>query len=604
MCGIAGIFNFHSATEIEQVRKMTDAIAHRGPDGEGFWQSEDKHLTFGHRRLSIIDLSEKAAQPMHYRQRYTLIFNGEIYNYIELRETLKRKGHTFNTNTDAEVLLAAFDEYKENCLDLLDGMFAFALWDSKTETLFCARDRFGEKPFFYTHQANRSFCFASEMKGLWAAGQPKTLNEKMLFYYLAYNVVENPYNKAETFFKSIYRLEAAHYLLIKKDGSFTKKKYWDIDLNHKSDISLDNAQDKFRELFFQSIERRLRADVPIGSSLSGGIDSSSIVCAIAELKNKQAFTNNTFSARFKNTLLDEGKYLNDVSAITHIQRHEMIVDEQVLLNDLDTMLAHHEEPVVDTSPLAQWSVMKMAKENNVKVLLDGQGADEILGGYLHFFRPYFSELLLHDKNLFNEELALYKKLRGTDFPADGQFRLNARFNKLIRIAGSVRRRLSTPSYLSFINPDLVQAFKNEPPPFETFNNLNESLKYSTTVYGLEKLLRYADRNSMAFSREVRTPFLSHEMVEFVFSLPTVYKMHEGWTKYILRTSMNQFLPTSITWRVDKLGYQPPVNDWLQKAAVKDRIESAKGKLISKRFLNSKTRAVNKEWNLLVAASLF
>jgi len=604
MCGIAGIWDFNSAVTISHIKQMTDVLAHRGPDGEGLWSSADGKLALGHRRLSIIDLSEKGVQPMHYAERYTLTYNGEIYNYTELKESLLKKGYAFRTNTDSEVLLAAYHEYKEDCLKYFDGMFAFAIWDAVTETLFCARDRFGEKPFYYIHEKQHSFRFASEMKALWADGVSKDLNQKMLFYYLAYNVVENPYDKSETFYRNISRLEAAHYLLLQKDGTLVKKRYWQIDSSLKSELRDENAAERFRELFFLSIGRRLRADVPVGSSLSGGLDSSSVVCAIHQVNEKKLFSQNTFSARFKDDALDEGKYMDEISAVTDTHRHDVWVDEQTLLNNLDKVLYHQEEPMADASPLAQWCVMHLAKEKGVTVLLDGQGADEVLAGYTHFFRPYFSELFLTDKTKFRKELVAYAQLRGQPFDATISFRMHAYFPSTFRTIGKWRRQLSTPGYLSFLSPEFVTEFKNEPPPFSVFNSLNESLLYFTTIYGLEKLLRYADRNSMAASREVRLPFLSHELVEYIFSLPASCKIHNGWTKFILRSSMANILPASITWRVGKLGYQPPFNSWLKQKDVAERVSDSSSELYRKHFLRQPVIVEGKEWQILNVATLF
>lgn len=604
MCGIAGILNFHSEVAEGRIKKMTDAIMHRGPDSEGSWKSENGKIALGHRRLSIIDLSEKGIQPMHFAQRYTITFNGEIYNYIELRDNLKSKGYIFSTETDTEVILAAYHEYKENCLSYFDGMFAFALWDNQTETLFCARDRFGEKPFFYHYNKENSFRFASEMKSLWTDGVKKDINNKMLFYFLAYDVVENPFDKSETFFNNIFRLEAAHYLLVKKDGSLIKKRYWDIDLSKKSDLSFEDATIRFQELFERSVTLRLHADVPVGSSLSGGLDSSAVVCYIDKLRKDKTHDQNTFTARFHDEHLDEGKYVDEVERVTNIKRHEVFVDEDSVQNDMSRLFAHQEEPMGGPSPLAQWCVMRLAKERNVTVLLDGQGADETLGGYLHFFHPFFNELYLTNKGKFVNELNAYKKLRGKAFPVNMNFKLQARYSPFFRTLGRIRRKISMPDYLSFMDAGFLHSFKNEPPPFETFNSLNESLKYFTTVYGLEKLLRYSDRSSMAFSREVRLPFLSHELVEFLFSLPAGYKIHEGWTKYLLRVGAQHVLPPKITWRVSKLGFEPPLHSWLKSPKVIQQVNESTDKIAKLNIVKKGVPFNDKEWKMLELAHLY
>ena len=600
MCGIAGIFDFKNKVEALRVKKMTDAIAWRGPDGEGNWLSANEKLCLGHRRLSIIDLSERARQPMHYINRYTLVFNGELYNYKELRADLIQLGMQFQTDSDTEVALAAFHHYRENCLQHFDGMFAFAIWDEQDKKLFCARDRFGEKPFFYTNVHYEEFHFASEMKALMLEEKPE-VNRKMLFNYMAYNVSQNPNDQSETFFKNIFKLEPAHYLLIDEAGQIEKKCYWKIDTNKQVKISEEEAKKKFRELFFQSVERRLRSDVPIGSSLSGGVDSSSIVCAIGKLNGENPFPQNTFSARFNEPDFDEGKFIDKVAAQTPLNKHEVWVNEEVLFTDLQNVIYHIEEPLSNSSPLAQWKVMQLAKEKNVIVLLDGQGADETLAGYLHFFKPYFAELFLKDKKNYHEQLLQYKKLRGIDFDADGKFENGIKYKKFFSVLGKTWRKISTPSYLSFLNEDFIRENKNENPPFKVFTKLNDSLKFFSTEFGLEKLLTYADRNSMAFSREIRLPFLSHELVEFIFSLPIEMKIINGWTKFILRKSMEEIIPETIAWRIDKLGYQPPINSWLQQPKAQQMIIEAKDFLVERKLIRKNMEIKGHEWMLLNTA---
>ncbi len=600
MCGIAGIFDFKNKVDALRIKKMTDAIAWRGPDGEGNWLSPDGKLCLGHRRLSIIDLSERAGQPMHYINRYTLVFNGELYNYKELRADLIKLGLHFQTDSDTEVVLAAFHQYRENCLQHFDGMFAFALWDELEKKLFCARDRFGEKPFFYQYNGGNSFQFASEMKALMIEHKPE-VNRKMLFNYMAYNVSQNPTNKSETFFKNIFKLEPAHYLFIAKAGQIEKKCYWKIDARKQIKISEEEAEKKFCKLFFQSVERRLRSDVPIGSSLSGGLDSSSLVCAIGKLNGENPFPQNTFSARFHDSNFDEGKFIDEVAARTPLNKHEVWVNEEVLFADLQNVIYHIEEPLSNSSPLAQWKVMQLAKEKNVTVLLDGQGADETLAGYLHFFKPYFAELFFSDKKKYREQLLQYKKLRVVDFDADGKFESGIKFRKFFALLGKIRRRISTPSYLNFLNEDFIRENRNENPPFKVFTKLNDSLKFFSTEFGLEKLLTYADRNSMAFSREIRLPFLSHELVDFIFSLPIEMKINNGWTKFILRKSMEEIIPETIAWRIDKLGYQPPINAWLQQPKAQQMIIEAKDFLVEKKLIRKNTEIKGREWMLLNTA---
>jgi len=299
MCGIAGIISPDKLVLNHDVLKnMATAIAHRGPDGEGYWINKNHTAGLAHRRLAIIDLSDAAAQPMHYMQQYSIVYNGEIYNYIELKRELKKSGYHFNTDSDTEVILAAYDCYKERCLQYFDGMFSFAIWDDKEQTLFAARDRFGEKPFYYFTEKNL-FAFASEMKGLWAAGIDKTIENKMILNFITLGYVQNPANKSQTFYKNIFSLPPAHFLKYKAAGNYLNiENYWDIDKQAQVKISEEAAVKTLDTFLYTSINRRLRSDVPVGASLSGGLDSSSIVYYISKQSGYGADKLKTFSAVF------------------------------------------------------------------------------------------------------------------------------------------------------------------------------------------------------------------------------------------------------------------------------------------------------------------
>jgi asparagine synthase (glutamine-hydrolysing) len=603
MCGIAGIYNFGGAVDPSDLRLMTRAIEHRGPDGEGIWRNASGRVGLGHRRLAIIDLSRLGAQPMHYGDRYTVTLNGEIYNYIELREELIEKGYRFVSQSDTEVLLAAYQEYGVEALDRLDGMFAFAIWDETEQKLFCARDRFGEKPFFYFHAPGKIFAFASEIKSLFAFGAPRNVNNRMLFKYLAYDVVEDLRAKSETFYEKISKLEAGNYILIDNRGNLTKRRYWaipEIEIDRR--ISFEDACDRFRELFTQSVRRRLRSDVAVGTSLSGGLDSSSVLCAISKLLNGSGQVQKTFSARFHDAALDEGDYMRLAAQAANARAHFTWPDAGTFVENIDEIFRHQEEPFGGASIIAQWEVMKLARQEQVTVLLDGQGADETLGGYLHYFRPLFLELYSRDRASFRKETMAYEQVHGRSFRPDARFRWEATQPDLLRLMGKARRRFSRPGYLQHLHPDFAAEHKAEPPPFEPNRDLNETLKLSTEGYGLEKLLRFADRNSMAFSREVRLPFLSHELVEFLFTLPSSYKIGGGWTKRILRHAMEPILPKRIAWRVDKLGFEPPQQQWLNEPAAKQLIADSKTSLISRRLINPGAHC--DQWLCLMAAKLF
>ncbi len=621
MCGIAGILSTNSADVThERLKKMTDIISHRGPDGEGHWISGSGQVGLGHRRLSIIDLSHEADQPMHYLNRYTIVFNGEIYNYIELKEMLLKQGYQFKTQSDTEVLMALYDRDKENCLQLLDGMFAFVIYDQQENAAFCARDRFGEKPFFYSHVPGKHFLFGSEMKCLWAGGIDKEINDPMMFNYLSFGYIENPKDLSETFFRNCTRLEHGHFIKIDVPSMrLDIKRYYDVSWQQVNPvITVEQAQHQFRELFYTSVQRRLRSDVTVGSSLSGGLDSSLVVCVIDELRKGGDQKQNTFSAVFPGFKKDERKYMDYVLAKTKVEPHFVTPNDDGLKNDIDKLSWHQEEPFGSASIYAQYCVMKLAKDNHTTVLLDGQGADEILAGYHSYYKPFFNGI--KHSPAYKYQLEKYNQLHSTN-PINGIAK-----KSLGDIVRSISPALVKPGlrikniYKQTFSPVLDRDFyhQNKNSVFETsgnnFSSLNEMLHSNTMQFGLQQLLRYADRNSMAHSREVRLPFLSHELVDFLFTLPETFKINEGWTKWIMRTTFENLLPREIAWRVDKIGYEPPQKNWMDSAEMRDKIFSNKEQLVKHHFLNPKTLKMNyendsamnvnnKNWNILMAGNL-
>lgn len=599
---------------------MTDVIAHRGPDGDGHWVSEDGKVGFGHRRLAIIDLSEAGKQPMHYMDRYSITFNGEIYNYIELKEMCLKQGYQFKTQTDTEVMMALYDWKKEECLQYFDGMFAFALYDAKEQKVFAARDRFGEKPFYYHHVPGRHFMFASEMKALWANGVKRDINKRMLYNYLAFKYVDNPSDHSETFFNDIRRLPHSHYVLIDAISlNFSVKKYWDINYSFtNTTISQEDACNRFRELFYTSVNRRLRSDVPVGSSLSGGLDSSIVVAVIDDLNKKKALKQSTFSAIFPGFEKDESRYINILLEKLNVDPHFTTPDANTMLEELGECFYHQEEPFGSASILAQYEVLKLAKQNNVTVLLDGQGADELLAGYHPFYQFFFTQLKKENKELFNKELAAYRQLyhdsKLNPLPAK-DLKYYAR-----KWSGGAKDKLKKVHglYRQWVNPyfssEFYNAYKDEQFIFpKTIPSLNGAL-YNSVNQGMTQLLRYADRNSMAHSREVRLPFLYHELVEFLFSLPATFKIHDGWTKYIQRIAFNNIIPAEITWRKDKIGYEPPQKKWMEEKSIKENIRSIRSRLVKEKIFHPNIlkrpaeaaaahEDVNNNWNHLMVSYL-
>jgi asparagine synthase (glutamine-hydrolysing) len=592
---------------------MTDALAHRGPDGEGHWQGTEEKVLLGHRRLSIIDLSEAGKQPMHYLSRYTIIHNGEIYNYIELRETLQKKGHSFRSQTDTEVIMAAYDEWGQACVHHFDGMFAFAIWDDKEKTLFAARDRFGEKPFFYHYDGNNLF-FASEMKALWAAGIEKKPNLKMLFNYITIGYTDNPAKKEETFYENIFRLPPASSLLFSPaQHKILIEQYWDLDLQDVNKTITDHvAIEMFTDLFSTSVKRRLRSDVAVGTSLSGGLDSSSIAAFIHTVRPRNNYS--CFTASFPELENNDLFHANKVAEHFGLQQHIAECTAAGMMNDWEKICYHQEEPFGSASAYAQYKVYALAKEKDIKVLLDGQGADETIAGYHKYYKWYWQELfrkrelrkskeIVWAKELGVNENFDYRNMIAAYFPAFASIVMERQY--LLR---ALKQQDLTKEFVQLQSKD---AYYTPPDLF----NLNGVLYFNTMTHGLEELLRYADRNSMAHGREIRLPFLAHELVEFVFSLPSYFKIRKGWTKWLLRESIKGKLPQAIAWRKDKVGFEPPQKSWMENKQVQEAIQEGRRKLVDenilkKEVLNKKIipsaafEAENYEWRYFSAALLF
>ena len=596
---------------------MTDALSHRGPDGEGFWQNDNRQVLFGHRRLSIIDLSEKAAQPLHYLERYTIIHNGEIYNYVEVREELTRFGYNFHSQSDTEVITAAYDHWKEECVDHFDGMFSFTIYDDREKTIFAARDRFGEKPFFYSYdKVKQVFCFASEIKAIWALGLKRDPNLKMLFNFLTIGYVDNPSYLQETFDNQIEKLPPAHLLQIKMgDGlNITMEKYWDLDFeDDDKKISDGDAIEKFNQLFLTSVKRRLRSDVTLGTSLSGGIDSSSIVATICNQKNT-GIGLKTFSAIFPAFEKNEEQYIDLIASQFNLQSHKTEISVDELPSLFQAVTYQQDEPIASASALPQFKVFQLARDNNVKVLLDGQGADETLAGYSKYYKWYWQELFRKRKLLRSGEMKAARANGVTE-----KFGVQNIISSLVPDFASVfleRQYLLHALRQEDLNRDFVhyqskEAYYATPAMF----SLNGILYFNSCMHGLEELLRYADRNSMSHGREVRLPFLSHELVEFIFSLPSNFKIRNGWTKWMLRKAKEKDLPQQIVWRKDKVGFEPPQLIWMQLPEVKEMIHAAKKKLVDQKILKpsvltkeqkpmSSYEKDNYDWRYLSSAQLF
>jgi asparagine synthase (glutamine-hydrolysing) len=555
MCGIAGVVRAGDGGGLEAaVRRMIALQRHRGPDGEGYYVSP--YAALGHCRLAILDVTPAGHQPMpDVERRYWLTFNGEIYNYLELAEELRRRGHQFKGRSDTEVLLAAYREWGPECLTRLRGMFAFAVWDERDRRLFAARDRLGIKPFHYwVNNDGTEFAFASELKALLDFVPDCTVNERLAREFLAWNLLDH--EPAETMVREIRRLPAGHCLTWDRDKGPRLHRYWTLTVN--ADLARTPSRERerltaeFRNQFRESIALHLRSDVPVGSCLSGGLDSSSIVCAVSnELRSQGAWRpswQHTFSACFDDPRLDERPYIRAVTKATESQNHQIFPTGERLAEEMDTWLWHQEEPVGGSGVYAQYCVARLARQHGIKVLLDGQGADEQLAGYRKFILVFIGELARsgHRVRAAREATAFlssWEILRTSRLAAGRRY---------------LRRALPETSLLweGRVPPD-------RPVDLRLDRTLGQRLQSDLLTFSLPLLLRYEDRNTMAFGVESRVPFVDHVLVEWISRLPADLRLSAGWTKRILRESLTELLPPMVRTRKSKLGFSTPESKWLR-----------------------------------------
>jgi asparagine synthase (glutamine-hydrolysing) len=552
MCGICGIARFGAPAETDAVEAMAAELGHRGPDGRGAFATEG--LALGFRRLAIIDLSDAGAQPFASEDgRLQLIHNGEIYNYRELRRELEATGHRFRSATDTEVILTAYREWGSDCVERLNGMWAFALWDGERQRLFCSRDRFGIKPFYYRHEHGR-FAFASEPRAF--AVDPSMrleANREAVHEYLDQGYLDH---LDETFFAGIQRLPPAHSLTFDESG-LRVWAYWRLE---ERDPPADPAE-KLRELFLDAVRLELRSDVPVGTALSGGLDSSAIAVSAdhllrTEAENAEALggRQRTFTAYFERPGFDERPFAEAVVERTGAKPTWLTFTARELVDDLPRIVEAQGEPFGSTSICAGWYVMRSAREAGVKVMLDGQGGDELLAGYRAHFGFRLADLLARAR--LRELAAEVAGARhGPVAIATAMSRPFAP-ERLVRLVRSRTRR-------SLVHPDLrgsaAQAFDGSPFP----DRLRRYQQLVLTRCGLPELLRYEDRNSMSHSLEARVPFLDHRLVELCFSLPPDELIRGGETKSVLRRALGDLLPPSVRARRDKVGFVTPEGDWLR-----------------------------------------
>jgi len=586
MCGIAGIYRLDgSAVDPNCIVQATTLMRHRGPDGEGYlllntasgsnslrngadtptnithpMVQEDvpftPDLVLAHRRLAIIDLSPGGHEPMTVPGEHLwLTFNGEIYNYLELREELKAKGYTFHTESDAEVLLQAYDAWGVDCLDRFIGMFAFAIWDQRRGRMFCARDRFGIKPFYYVANPNL-FAFASEIKALRPIDPVAyTPDMDQLFWFLHYGGI---HNAPMTFFQGVRELPGGHYMLVENGVVRDPVQWWDVSLERaRATYNYNDPEGEFMRLMRESVKLRLRSDVPVGTCLSGGLDSSTIVALATEQLNGGRM--NSFSSVYPVRGFDERRYVDIVAERYNTIRHVTTPSSEDYLSRMERITWHQDIPTVATGVYTQNFVMKLA-QGNVTVLLDGQGADELVAGYL-------SAVMFHLKTLRQRDPIRWVGEEAA-FMVEAYPRFFTHFNprefayRLYQYAtiGKQPAHVLKPEYQQKAHERESMKTKRI---LKGADDLNQHLYLQLVRDSIPQLLHYEDRNSMAYGIEARVPFLDHRLAEFALGVHGDLKVKGPVTKLFMRRALRGVLPDAVVDRRDKLGYPTPFGQWLR-----------------------------------------
>jgi asparagine synthase (glutamine-hydrolysing) len=604
MCAIFGVLD-PVGVNLSMVQGMSEMLRHRGPDDEGFilctahdvlavggsdtpatvYDMESPYrpaenigatskvvpLVLGHRRLAIHDLSPAGHQPMSAAGRYWIIFNGEVYNFIELRTELIALGYRFMTNTDTEVILCAYIEWGERCLTRFNGMWALAIYDQQQRVLFLARDRFGVKPLYFSFEGGR-FSFASEIKAvLQASGTRARAQMDRLMDFLVWNISDHT---NQTMFHGIVQLPPGHFARISVGatidglralvpGDIEQVRWYTL---QSRQVDAGSAVEMFRETLQSAVDLRLRADVPVGSCLSGGLDSSSIVCLMKDgLGDDSAGFQKTFTARSDDPAYDESRYAKAVIDKTGVDPHYVTPLPERLFDDLDRIIWHQDEPFVSTSIFAQWCVFSAAREAGVVVMLDGQGADEILGGYRGFFGAYLASLMSRGSIFrWTQEILAMRKEIGFGFARSVGYMLAYLRPQYAHILG----RFDSRAYgdRDWIDSSQASVFLRNPAAQGSGGlcSVRDMSITQVTRTNLPMLLHWEDRNSMAFSVEARVPFLDYRVVETALGLPDESKVGSGISKRILRQAMRGIVPDLVLDRRDKMGFVTAEELWVTR----------------------------------------
>jgi len=569
MCGIYGVLNFTRQPITEQLmREMGDMLRHRGPDGSGIHISQhEAQVGLGHRRLAVIDLSERAQQPMSNEDgSLWLVCNGEIYNFKSLSQRLKSRGHIFKSDSDSEIIIHLYEEMEENCIQELDGMFAFAIWDSPKRRLFLARDRVGKKPLYY-YLDDKLFAFASEIKALLKHPKIKgELNLRAFPLYLSYGYVPTP----ETFYKNIHKFPPASYAIINSRGKLEIREYWDLDFGKLlTGFSEEECARRVRELVFEAVRKRLISDVSLGAFLSGGIDSSIVVGIMSQLMKEKV---KTFSIGFSgDSSFDETKYSRLVAERFNTNHTEFIVKPDAF-ELMDKLIYYYDEPYGDSSAIPTYIVSKLTREH-VTVALNGDGGDELFAGYFKFWAgmvteripDFLKKISLKFMKLLPEPQNYRNPLRrGKRFLEAGMLPLPER---LLRwrsfFFGESLKHLLRQEFSEVLNEsELSRSFSENLSRSSRWSTLSQLLYLNIKTNLLDDLLPKMDRMTMANSLEGRSPFLDKDLIEYVCTLPDSMKLRRRRTKYILKKAFQDILPDEVQKR-GKMGFSVPLDAWFR-----------------------------------------
>jgi len=537
MCGIAAIIDYAKIKpKVEDIKSMTDLLAHRGPDGEGIFI--EGGVALGHRRLAIIDTDARSAQPMHIDNLH-LIFNGMIYNYLELKAELQTLGHTFHTSSDTEVILVAYREWQMEAFSRFNGMWAIVIYDTNEQRVICSRDRFGIKPLYYI-QINNNLYFASEIKAFRAVKDWKPrVNHTRLYEYLAFNMSDHT---SETMFDGVFQLPRSHNVIIDLKG---ERMYFSQYYNISQSTAKNDGSD-FLSLLEDAIRLRTRTDVPLASTLSGGMDSSSIVSMLAARLDT---VSDTYTLAYPAKSVDESSYALLVNDKYDIPSNLITTTEEYLNTHLDKLIYHQDEPFTGATVMAQSHIYEQVNNDGYKVILGGQGGDEILCGYDKFSVGFFKEQIKTNPIAATRELYYFQKLRS--------FGIVDAMQSIIFYERNKRKKEVEWYKLTAVDDKRRFIRNKENSLFEISHNLLFGL-------GISALLRYEDRNSMSYGVESRLPFLDYRLVEYCLHMQSDKKLYKGITKKILREEMFGIVPQKIIDRNDKMGFVTPQVSWMNK----------------------------------------